>query len=239
VKYVTAVEKSSNRKIGDVSATYVAQTSCPITCSFLNNGCYAENSFVGYTTRRLNRAAVEARATPLDIAKAEHKAILELSGKRPLRLHVVGDCVNNNCAWLVSQACDVYTKRHNQPVWSYTHAWRSVDKEAWGGVSVLASCETPLDVAEAHAKGYATALVVEEHQSESLYQDDTVSIIPCPQQTRGKTCEECRLCFKGDFLQGNERTIAFAAHGATKLIGNALKQRRGAEPLRAKARKAA
>src|SRR5262245_8197094 len=94
MKIATATEISDNAKTGRVSATYAAQASCPTTCPFLRNGCYAElgASFAGFTTNRLNKAAAADGARALEVAKAEAAAIATLSGKRPLRLHVVGDC---------------------------------------------------------------------------------------------------------------------------------------------------
>jgi len=37
--------KSKNRKTGEVVATYRTQDSCPLSCPFLKNGCYAEHGF--------------------------------------------------------------------------------------------------------------------------------------------------------------------------------------------------
>ena len=221
-----AVKKTANRKVGKIAVTHAAQQSCPTDCVFKGSGCYAENGPQGWITKKLNTAA--AGASPLDVALAEAAAIRTLPGNVPLRLHVVGDCPTEECARVVAEACTEYIAKDNQPVWTYTHAWRTVNRDAWGSISVLASCETPLDVAEAHARGYATALVVDGHPSDKLYEIDTVAAIPCPQQTRGVTCDSCRLCFNDEFLRDNERTIAFDGHGATRLVRQALERRRAA-----------
>src|ERR1051325_9338279 len=134
-----AVEKSRNSKIAGCSATMVSQASCPRSCKFYANGCYAESGPTGFTTHRLNRST---ETKPEAIARIEAKAISQLSGKRPLRLHVVGDCTTDKAAKILSSAAESYP----MPVWSYTHAWRTVSRVLWGKVSILASCETAADV---------------------------------------------------------------------------------------------
>lgn len=215
-----------NSKVGRVSATYVAQNSCPASCVFRGSGCYAENGNVGFQTHRLNRDAEGMKA--LALAKNEAQAIDGLSGRLPLRLHVVGDCTTDKCAQIVSGSADAYRLRHGSDVWTYTHAWREVKRSSWQGVSVLASCETVADVKKAQSKGYGTAIVVTEHQQETAYVIDGQKLIPCPQQTgRAVNCEACKLCFRGDRLRDMKASIAFATHGATKKANQALIQIQG------------
>jgi len=212
VRAATAVERSDNRKLGAVSATYVSQGSCPRDCPFYGAGCYAEYGFVSVTTRRLNDADGGLSAGRLALLEAA--AIDGLSGRRPMRLHVVGDCRTNAAARTVGAAARRYAKRGGQRVWTYTHAWRRVRRESWGeGVSVLASCETPQQVREAQAAGYATAMVVPTHKQAAAYDHGGVKVVPCPAQTRvGVTCESCRLCWDDGRLRRAGLTIAFAAH---------------------------
>ena len=218
-----AVKKTGNTKVGDVAVTHAAQGSCPTSCTFLGSGCYAETGQQKWVTHRLNRSA--ATATPRQIALAEAEAIRKLNGKKPLRLHVVGDCPDEESARIVSAAADEYRAKHNQPVWTYTHAWRTVPREAWGNVSVLASCETPADVAQAKKRGYATAIVVAQFQSQKRHQFASVDAIPCVEQTKGVTCDKCRLCFNDDYLRDSGRTIALEGHGIMSLVFKALERR--------------
>jgi hypothetical protein len=202
-----AVPLTTNRKLGFASATYAAQTSCPDTCPLRNAGCYAEHGPTGMITRRLNRTP----ATPLDVARAEAEAIGTLPGLLDLRLHVVGDCATDDAAALVSAAA----LRRTQPgrkVWTYTHAWRAVDRAAWDRVSVLASLEDPRLIPEARTRGYAAALIVPEHPGDRLHQDGQ-RLLPCPEQTRGRRCTECRLCLDAERLHRDRLTITFRAHG--------------------------
>lgn len=228
---VAAVTSSGNRKLGKSSTTYAAQASCPTDCVFLNAGCYAERGFVGIHLRNLNNHAVEVSATTQDVAEAEAKAIDEMDVVmgRPLRLHTVGDCATDEAARTVSAAAERYIAKGGGRVWSYTHAWRIVNRESWGAVSILASCETPEDVAAAHKRGYATSIVIEEFEGKRRYETNGIEIIPCPAQTKkGVGCSDCKLCFDDQRLKGEEYTIGFAIHG------DLVTKRRAHEALAAK-----
>src|SRR5947209_20626511 len=115
---VKAIEVSANRKLGPVATTSVSQVSCPRECPWYNDGkqgspCYANNGFLGWSTARLNRVP----GNHMDAAREEAASIMRLSGLRPLRLHVVGDCKETRSASLISQASQAYKSKHAQPVW--------------------------------------------------------------------------------------------------------------------------
>ncbi|MBS1722551.1 MAG: hypothetical protein JSS66_06030 [Armatimonadetes bacterium] len=165
-------------------------------------------------TKRLNESDV---TDPVEVARLEAEAIEKLSGRFPLRLHVVGDSPTAECARLVSAAADKHTKKKGQPVYTYTHA-HDVPREAWGGVSVLRSCEKLDQVRKALDDGYGAAMVVPEFQSDKAYPiaDDLVGI-PCPEMTgKAASCEACGLCMKADKLREGRKVILFAAHGSRK-----------------------
>lgn len=213
-----AVARSMNSKIGDAATTYAEQRSCPESCVFFaGGGCYAEQGRLGqYTTAPLNAAAKKVEATPEQIAAYEAMEIdgLKIKQDRPLRLHTVGDCKTDKAANLVAAASGRYVKRGGGPAWTYTHAWRDVERESWRDVNVLASCEKPKDVTKAHARGYATAIVVEEFASTKRYQADGITLLPCPAQTKPNiTCADCRLCMNAPRLLRDGLTIAFEVHG--------------------------
>lgn len=202
-----AVEKTENKKTGPVSVTMASQASCPKSCPFMGNGCYAESGPQGIHTSRLNR---DSTTDPDNIAFDEVMAIKKLSGTRPLRLHIVGDCTTEHGATLLSNA----TRRFKH-TWTYTHSFRTIARKFWGKISVLASCETFEDVRLAWAKGYSAAIVLPEFQSDKAYMVEGIKVIPCPEQT-GKTanCTTCRLCWDDDKLKTLGAVIGFSAHGS-------------------------
>ncbi len=233
-----AIEVSSNRKLGPVATTSVSQVSCPGECPWYDDGkqgspCYANNGFLGWSTTKLNAA----KGDHLNAAQQEAAAIRSLSGSRPLRLHVVGDCKDERSTKIIAKAAERYRAKHDQPVWTYTHAWRDVDRKAWGRISVLASCDSLAQVSQAKANGYATALVVDHFEETKAYHRGGVKIVPCPQETgRVPLCTDCRLCFKDDLLKRADITIAFAAHsGGAKRMREKLAQIEYVQIKRAKA----
>jgi len=220
------VSDSGNTKImgsKKVDATYAAiKYTCPDSCELKDKGCYAQTSFVGMINQRMNRRA--RGGSPLDLAKAEAKAIDDaykggaVPAGRALRIHVAGDSRTIMGTRVLNKAVGRWRQRGGGDCWSYTHAWRHVAREEWSNVSVLASVDNVADVPLAREQGYAPAMVVAEHPSEKAYQlpGSDVKWIPCPNQTRGVGCTDCRLCFNADRLLAGNFGIAFAAHGVKK-----------------------
>ncbi len=207
---VRFVARSGNAKLGRCAATWVSQDSCPLDCPHLKESCYAKAGRAGITTRRLNRAG---RFKPATLAREEARQIQAAPGDRPLRVHVVGDSPDDESARIVGAAMAGYTRRSGQPSWTYTHAWRVVKRSSWGAANVLASCETVEAVKAAHRAGYATALVMSKFASEKTHDVGGIKVIPCPAQTRGTTCDKCRLCWNAPRLRKAKLTIGFAVHG--------------------------
>jgi hypothetical protein len=213
---VIATEKSENRKLGSVSITMASIAgSCPRTCPLQNRGCYAQTSFVGMMVARMDRHVQDAGLDVEAIAQDEADAIDNLTGKRALRIHVAGDCTTDTAAQTVSSAAQRYSERHDQKVWGYTHAWRDVARDSWKDVSILASCETVQDVADARERGYAAAVVVDEFPGTKAWKQGDLTLIPCPEQAgTSPSCNDCRLCWNDTRLRERSMAIAFAVHGS-------------------------
>lgn len=226
------VEESGNTKLNGsqkVDATYASiKATCPDSCELKDKGCYAQTSFVGMINNRMNRRA--KGNSPLETARAEAKAIDQsykggaVPTGRFLRIHVAGDSRTRAGTKVLNGAAGRWLKRGGKAIWSYTHCWKNVPRELWSNVSVLASVDSIKDVEAARANGYAPAMVVPEHISEKAYvlPGSDTKWIPCPNQTRGVGCSDCRLCFDANRLYSSNMGIAFAAHGVRK---NEIKKR--------------
>lgn len=215
-----------------VSSTYAPiEQSCPPSCAFFNAAsgtdmrpCYADSGFTRFGVRKLEAHA--KGKTPEDIARAEARAIdRAFHGKqipqdgyrgkgRDLRLHVAGDCRTDEAARILGEAAGRWRARGGGAVWTYTHAWRTVERASWGAaVQVYASVEKPEDVALARARGYAAAIVVDAFRTDGkTYMLDDVRVLPCVAETHEATCADCRVCLDRDLFSLG-LTIAFAAHG--------------------------
>lgn len=220
------VEDSKNTKLlgsKKVDSTYTAiKNTCPSTCSLKDEGCYAQTSFVGMVNHRMERRA--KGESPLEVARSEAKAIDEsynggqVPDKRDLRIHVAGDSRTIKGTRSIAAAVTRWKQRGGGDVWSYTHAWRHVQRAEWRNVSTLASIDKVEDASYAKQQGYAPALVVPTHLSDKAYTlpGSDVKWIPCPNQTRGVGCTDCRLCFNADRLHQGNFGITFAVHGIKK-----------------------
>lgn len=205
------VERSSNEKISrDASCAVVnlpISKTCPESCPFKSDAsCYVLASLRG--RRYQDRLRDLSGDSPHAEAAAEmHRASRETK-MRPLRLF----------SWGGDATCDIEAMHlasgaanWDAPVWGYTHGWRTTHRDAWGKVSILASCETLEDVHEARSRGYASALVVPFHPPDGRAEVvGGMRLVPCPAQTRDRTCVECRLCWDDS---NTSRVVTFAAHG--------------------------
>jgi len=164
----------------------------------------------------LNKNAKAKKMTrPVDIARIEAQAIRDLKSVLPLRLHIVGDCRTPKAAEIVASACGEYTKRTGQKTWTYTHAWKTIPREKWGTISVLASCETIEDAKYAMQRGYAASMV-RAKPFDYAFDYKGVRMVPCLEMTKGTKCDKCKLCFNDDKLLADKKVICFFPHGTGK-----------------------
>lgn len=211
-------------------STYVSiAATCPDSCRFKRaadgtaSGCYVDAGKTVFTIRRLDK---ESKADPTHVVESEAKLIDAAwpggipqdgaRGGRDLRLHVGGDVDDAHGALMLAGAAGRWWKRGGGSVWTFTHRWTEMRRSCWGRVSVLASVEDEEQIRHAHQLGYAFALVEpREHRSAKAYSiGNGFTAIPCPAETRGKTCVECRLCLDADKLRERKMGIAFSLHGA-------------------------
>jgi len=202
---------------------------CGTACPFKDAGCYAQAGITRFVARRLDAAAAGLTAGQVI---AQEVTLIDRSfrggrvpqdgakGGRDLRLHVGGDVGSAAGAQMLADAAERWEQRGGGRVWTMSHAWRDVPREAWGPIAVLASVEHPVDIEVARARSYAAAIVVDRFPSARAFHlpGSTARIVPCPAElvdSAGKprtTCVQCRLCLDRDLLALNI-AIAFEVHG--------------------------
>jgi hypothetical protein len=95
-------------------------------------------------------------------------------------------------------------------------------------MSILASVDRPEEAAQAAALGYAPALVSAHPNGPKAFTlpgSKDWKWVPCLAESLGRTCVECRLCFRADLLRDRKIGIAFAPHGQRKdLLADALNE---------------
>lgn len=178
----------------------------------IDNADRVNAAAVGMTALRVTEAEAEAvdgawtRGVPQDGAR----------GGRDLRLHVGGEVSDVFGADLLASAADRFRSRGGGAVWTFTHQWEhGVDREAWGPISVLASIQDVATENAAAAMGYVPAIVLPRFPAAKAFRlrGSSRRWVPCPAETRGTTCVECRLCLDDDRLRDHHIGIAFAPHG--------------------------
>ena len=213
---VTAVEKSGDRKTGPMSVTHAPQLSCPTDCAF-------------YPDTVDDITGTDRDELAFTIARAEADGIDKLSGKRNLRVHVVGDCQTIESAMIVGAAMVRYENRSDgKRAYTYTHAWRNVPYSAWQGARVIASCETAQDIDMARNElGYPSAeFTYMEHETRKVHVRDGIKVLPCPNQfNKDVTCDKCMACANIEMLKEKNLVIGIAGHGAIKKLRKQLEAR--------------
>jgi hypothetical protein len=215
-----AIDQTRNSKLGPMATTYAAKSSCPDACPLKAKGaCYGHMGPPASVWKRLQNG------DPVAVAKAEAAVVDRLSGYLPLRLHTLGDCSTTEAAQILAAAAERYIAKHGQGVYTFTHAWRTIPRSAWGRINVLASCETLDECRQALALDYAASIVVNQHSSPKLHVEDDLRMLPCLKQTeRSETCLACGLCLHADKLRKSRTVIEIAAHGPTKRVRMTLSE---------------
>lgn len=240
VPYTTPEGKSWPRR--EPSGPRVASTflpieqTCPDVCPFKapqksakskegTRPCYAAAGFTRHLVRRLEDAA--KGLAPGDIGRLEAEA-MDMAfgggpipqdgarGGRDLRQHVSGDMMGPGVVY-IAEAAERWEQRGGGQVWTYTHWWRDMHRSFWGPISVLASVERPEQIRQARRMGYAAAIVMDMFPASANGKIFSLPgghrVLPCPNETRGMTCVECRACLRSGDLLRTGLTIGFQSHG--------------------------
>lgn len=210
------------------SSTYVSiEATCPDHCVFKAGACYVRGGFTGGRSANLDAAARDNGWLPDEVALLEAAEIKSAfrggpipqdgaRGGRDLRLHTGGDVPSTKGARLLAAAARNWLRRGGGAVWTFTKRWREIPRKAFGVISALASVETLEDAKLALDRGYAPAIVLNEHLSHRAEVLNGIRVIPCPAETRGTTCIQCRLCLNAPALVARRAAIAFALHGGSR-----------------------
>lgn len=213
------------------SSTYVSiAATCPESCRFRSGGCYVQAGLTGPLSRRLDDEAGKLDGFDVMLREAES---LDAAfgggpvpqdgrrGGRDLRLHVGGDVSCEKGARVLAAAAARWLERGGGRVWTYTHRWLEIPRSSFGPIQALASVEAPEDLEKARALGYVPSVVVDSFpdgkgRAFSLPRAPGWRALPCPAETRGRSCVECRLCLDTDALYERRAAIAFSLHGTQR-----------------------
>ena len=223
---------SSNKKTGDVIQSYSSRVTCPDSCKFKKNGCYAD----GYhTARQWDRCDNPEDARY--IISGEHLAIglkaavFDKLRKDPtrnkilFRHNIAGDIaiegtsiIDANRVDVIAKAIEDTNKTVGNVLQGYTYTHCQVDLNASDiihdaaskGFLINASCETVHEVK--HAKSFdINAVIASIDPKETAMELKAMGLhgVQCPAQTKdGVSCDSCRLC-----ARNRDVVVIFGVHG--------------------------
>lgn len=223
--------ESSNAKTGDVIQSYSARSTCPESCAFKHNGCYADGY---YTRKQWDRC--EDKQDKRYVINGDHLRLGLLEGafnklrKDPsrsilFRHNVAGDLaiegtsvIDVNRVDSIAEAIEGANKVVNGAIKGYTYTHCEINLNASDiihdatskGFLINASCETVQEVKHAKALGINSVIAsVDPQETIKELKDNDLHGVQCPAQTKeGVSCDTCRLC-----ARDRKAVVIFGVHG--------------------------
>ena len=88
----------------------------------------------------------------------------------------------------------------------YTHQWRQAYARPLRWL-IMASCDSPDDVAQAHAEGWRTFTIVHDDEVKPI------GSIECLADAKGKSCAECSICNGSRRRSTQPASVWIGVHG--------------------------
>ena len=206
------IKKSGNKKTGFMPVTYNSRLSCPDSCIFKNNGCYADNY---HTALNWDKVTSGERGGTFKELLNNIKA---LKPGTIWRACVAGDIPSNNKGEIsrtyikgiteANQGLKGYTYTHNRlDIGENISLLKTANKQ---GFTVNISTETEAAADNAVLNSLPAVIVVKSTETRrAWFTKNKNKILVCPAQTNGANCIDCQLCQH----RPKNLIIAFKAHG--------------------------
>lgn len=208
------IQNSANRKIGNISAIYSENTTCPSTCPLKDKGCYARYGMTGLHWRNLP----DSWAVGMEKVRA-------LPNKSTIRYGVAGDLPGESDKIDGKKLNELLDSVGNNTLYAYTHkpilnhkfakqnAKLIKEANSKDNITINLSADSLHEADEmAELQIAPVVVVVPENSPNTLFTPKGRKVIACPQQNNAKiTCASCRLCMKKRGV-----IIGFKAHGSGK-----------------------
>ena len=211
---VLFVEKSTNRKTGNIPQTYTEKGSCPTSCPFHGRGCYGEDYYTNMTWNRCSTHGLNLEQLCA--------AVLKLEPGTLLRYNVAGDMAIPGTGRLnldlVSRLSGIFCAAGVQ-AYTYTHCELGrlegycLRVARSSGFTVNASCETMQECDKAIDLGVPAVIACVDAEHVPATTPKGRRIVICPNQSHERvTCKSCKLCARGN----RKVVVALLAHGVRR-----------------------
>lgn len=203
--------RTANMKLGErVMSTYrTVGVTCPSSCPFLNNGCYAQKY---HTELSAKHAPTDAEVFDATMTEKVMRFVNSKRMKAPslVRFHTSGDImlhdeVQTDYVEMLVKWADILKNRLGIPVINYTHAWFLKGAERVKSFT-RASVHHPDKARQAVDEGWHTTIAVRKHGAQEAKQElreRGLHGVQCAYQTHKIKCADCKLCE----VKGNIKTV--------------------------------
>ncbi|VTU31969.1 hypothetical protein H4CHR_02915 [Variovorax sp. PBS-H4] len=203
---------SSNQKTGPIPVTTTSSNSCPPTCSFKSNGCYAEHGPLAIHWRQLDAGKRGYSFDELieDVLTIRRNALWRHNQAGDLTPSAPGEIDGQLLTRLAiaNKGKRGFTYTHYQPT---PHNRAAIRTANLMGFTVNLSAET-LEQADEYAEiGIAPVVVVlPADATKAVKTPAGRHVIVCPATTGNTDCLNCGICQKQD----RTAIVGFPAHGS-------------------------
>jgi len=211
-------KKSSNVKTGKIPVTTSDRKTCPNTCPFKNNGCYAEH---GHLSWHWNKVSSGERGVSFD----EHIEQIKKLPKSRMRLFQAGDLPGVGNKINIKQTKKLINVLKGFEVFTYTHKDLSLDKNRKivkhcndSGLTINLSANSLAHADELIDMNIGPVTVTIPEGSGKTKTPKGRKVIVCPAiMSDNIQCANCggkkgALCWRQD----RNYVIGFPAHGSGK-----------------------
>jgi hypothetical protein len=215
---------SRNRKLGPIPVALVSSSTCPPSCSFHGNGCYAEFHVLRWHWVLAERSGLEWLEFCQTVAQLPHGQLWRYAeaGDLPGR----GDRIDPGLFMMLAIANELAGARG----FTFTHKPLRTALErglVWTanrrGFTINLSAEGLEDAdRKADLRIGPVAAVVPSHLERGTRTPAGRHVVLCPAETHGLTCSECELCAQPQ----RKSIVAFRAHGQMRTTVSQLVQLR-------------
>jgi len=213
--FIKFVSNSKNIKTGAMSQTYTSSNTCPTSCKFKCNGCYAKSGHCAIHWREVDRGEGNNVTTPENL-----KQVVENNPCTPvIRHNVAGDIAREGTSDIDEKLVkSLINSFKGHIVYTYTHCVPSerniaIVKEARkAGLVINFSCENIEQVKKCHKAGVNAVLAVDT-MSKAIRKVDGITFTQCPATIyKNIQCVNCGKCWKKD----RKSVVCFPVHGVGK-----------------------
>ena len=206
---------SSNVKTGPIPVSTSSKATCPGTCPFMGNGCYASSGPLALHWQAVTRG--ERGVSFRDFMAA----IASLPKGQLWRHNQAGDLPHSNGRISRRFVRGIVAANRGRRGFTYTHHDLSKGENAAliryanrNGFRINVSTETESAADHAISAGMPAVLAVPSTETRRSWRTPAGNaVLVCPaQRSDTKTCSDCQLCER----RGSRVVIAFIAHGTGK-----------------------